>query len=206
MTLKLSFFVCCQHTKYMSKYIQYTIYSTQQYSDFLLLAMTFSQPVASQGESRQTRWQRCGGELADGELAPTGCSSSDVFVCSRLLMCASVCGPLRTCWGVCLSQCTSPGVLTKPWTGLEWTIPSQGHGIWSRLCCGSHGGSVIILAPLIPIHFRCLITAASTGLCSHTFVLCRGRIKTRNNTITSSFAWCWLHLEYLHSSFIDFIK
>lgn len=40
------------------------------------------------------------------------------------------------------------------------SVHGQGHGVWSRLCCGSCGDSVIAPAPLIPIHFSSLITGS----------------------------------------------
>lgn len=39
-------------------------------------------------------------------------------------------------------------------------VHGQGHGVWSRLCCGSCGDSAIAAAPLIPIHFSSLITGS----------------------------------------------
>lgn len=44
--------------------------------------------------------------------------------------------------------------------GLKWTKSGQGHCVWSWLYYGSCRDTVIILAPLIPIHFSCLITSS----------------------------------------------
>lgn len=105
-------------------------------------------------------------------------------------------GQLCACWDVCLPQwatfmcwiippswkcvlyvlqCTGQyqsWYIDKALDGSDWAIPGQGHGVCSRLCCGSCGDCVIILAPLIPIHFHCLITSSVHGsVLSHVCVV-----------------------------------
>lgn len=126
---------------------------------------------------------------------------------------------LNSC--MCVGPCTSflemcctvvyapvPDILTVSWRGLEWTFPSQGHAVWSRLCCGSCGDSVIILAPLIPIHFSCLITSsismsAFSRLCCVAGELSSLSVLIKVKETTSSWTG---GLKHIHTQFTGMIR